>query len=122
MDVDSSDAGDHSIDELLEHGNIRVKAAKAAQAMVAPALAAQATDQDEGLASPDNSWEVEAQLLLQDIVDEEKVDSESDCESEYSAHEPEVGVLRGRSVAMASYQEKLLTKIHCLFTFPGGQA
>ncbi len=118
MDVDSSDAGDHSIDELLEHGNIRVKAAKAAQAMVAPALAAQATDQDEGLASPDNSWEVEAQLLLQDIVDEEKVDSESDCEPEYSAHEPEVGVLH----IFAFYQDKHLTKIHWLFFFPGGQA
>jgi len=36
-----------------------------------PAGAAQAaTDADEGSASPDGSWEVEAQLLLQDIIDD----------------------------------------------------
>ena len=122
MDVDSSEAGDRSIDALLEHGNIRAKVAKAALALVAPALAAQATDQDKGFASPDDSWEVEAHLLLQDIVDEEKADSESDCESEYSAQEPEVGVLHNLGRALSCVGLISRQTLNCLFTFPGGQA
>ncbi|CAL8464200.1 g3735 [Coccomyxa elongata] len=43
-----------------------------------------------------DSWEVEAQLLLQEVDDDQATNSDSDCESDYSAYKTEAAHLSGR--------------------------
>ncbi|CAL8469264.1 g8805 [Coccomyxa elongata] len=44
-----------------------------------------------------DSWEVEAQLLLQEVDDDQATNSDSDCESDYSAYEAEAALLSGEA-------------------------
>ncbi len=69
--------------------------AMAARGVAALDVAAQsASEGTKGNVSPNDAWEVEAQVLLADMDDDETAGSESDCESTYSVHKAEVGVLQ----------------------------
>ncbi len=116
MNVDSSDARDHSMDSSADSDEASTgesdtqPESNAADdprfgadeephsnqpgGMAAPSVASKAaTNERERSASPGDSWEVEAQLLLQEVDDDQASNSDSDCESDYSAYEAEVGDL-----------------------------
>ena len=71
-----------------------------------------ATLEREGCASPGDSWEVEAQLLVQEADNDQTINSDSDCESDYSAYEAHVGDRHKYGRVLSNTMCKLQCFIH----------